>query len=133
MRAQLHPKQSERLAHLRELGILDTEAESQFDEVVDLASKICEVPISLISLVDETRQWFKARVGLDAPETDLDRSICSHVILQHDLVEIADTTRDVRTADNPLVVGDEHIRFYAGVTAGCRLAHCACWTPNRVF
>ena len=115
MRAQLHPKQSERLAHLRELGILDTEAESQFDEVVDLASKICEVPISLISLVDETRQWFKARVGLDAPETDLDRSICSHVILQHDLVEIADTTRDVRTADNPLVVGDEHIRFYAGV------------------
>lgn len=101
MRAQLHPKQSERLAHLRELGILDTEAESQFDEVVDLASKICDVPISLISLVDETRQWFKARVGLDAPQTDLDRSICSHVILQDDLVEICDTTLDLRTADNP--------------------------------
>ena len=115
MRALLHPKQSERLAHLRELGILDTEAESQFDEVVDLASKICDVPISLISLVDETRQWFKARVGLDAPQTDLDRSICSHVILQDDLVEISDTTQDVRTADNPLVMGEEHIRFYAGM------------------
>ena len=115
MRALLHPKQSERLAHLRELGILDTEAESQCDEVVDLASKICDVPISLISLVDETRQWFKARVGLDAPQTDLDRSICSHVILQDDLVEISDTTQDVRTADNPLVMGEEHIRFYAGM------------------
>lgn len=115
MRAQLHPRQSERLAHLRKLGILDTKTEQQFDEVVELAARICEVPICLISLVDENRQWFKARVGLDVAQTDLDRSICSHVILQGDLVEICDTTQDLRTADNPLVTGAEHIRFYAGV------------------
>ncbi|MCR8827314.1 sensor histidine kinase [Pseudosulfitobacter koreensis] len=115
MRAKLHPRQTERLAHLRKLGILDTAAETQFDEIVDLASRICEVPVALISLVDEDRQWFKARVGTDDPQTDLDRSICSHVILQGDLVEIPDTTLDVRTADNPLVVGEDHIRFYAGM------------------
>lgn len=115
MRAKLHPRQNERLAHLRKLGILNTDAETQFDEIVDLASKICDMPVAMISLVDDDRQWLKARVGVEACEIDLDRSICSHVILQGDLVEIPDTTLDVRTADNPVVVGDDHIRFYAGM------------------
>ena len=114
MRAIAHPNHDERLKTLEDYDILDTFDEAEFDEIVQLASRICEAPISLISLVDAERQWFKARVGLDDPETPLDQSICSHAILQDEFFEIPDTTLDERTADNPLVVGEDNLRFYAG-------------------
>lgn len=114
MLADRHPDHAKRLSALHALDILDSEAERDFDEIVQLASRICEMPISLISLVDEDRQWFKARVGLDDTETDLSRSICSHAILQDEVFEVEDTLADPRTADNPLCSGSPHLRFYAG-------------------
>ena len=114
MRADLHPLNADRLDTLRDLDILDTPEETEFNEIVELASQICGTPISLISLVDEDRQWFKARVGFDRPETSLDESICSHAILNGDLFEINDLQADERTKDNPLCVGENKVRFYAG-------------------
>lgn len=114
MRAALHPLNAERLATLRDYDILDTEKEDDFTEIVELASQICGTKISLISLVDENRQWFKAAVGMDATETPIEQSICSHAILNGDMFEIEDTQADPRTADNPLCIGDEALRFYAG-------------------
>lgn len=114
MQAENHPKHSERLETLQKLGILDTPQEADFDDIVKLASRICDAPISLISLVDENRQWFKARVGFDQPATPLNQSICSHAILEDGFFEVSDTRLDDRTADNPLVQGDENVRFYAG-------------------
>ena len=114
MRAALHPCQERRLETLRGYDILDTPRESDFDEVVALASAICEAPISVMSLIDETRQWFKAEVGLNADETPIETSICSHVILENDFVEIPDTLADPRMADNPLCLPQDGLRFYAG-------------------
>lgn len=114
MLAQKHPRQQERLERLHAYGILDTPREADFDDVVRLASQICGMPMSLISLVDEDRQWFKAEVGMGVEQTDLERSICSHVIVSDDFVEIEDTTADQRTRDNPLVTGAPGLRFYAG-------------------
>lgn len=114
MRAELHPLNAERLKTLREYDILDTAPEDDFNEIVELASQICGTTISLISLVEEDRQWFKAAVGLDVSETPIDQSICSHAILNGDLFEVEDTQADPRTADNPLCIGDDALRFYAG-------------------
>lgn len=115
MIAQRHPNQTERLGVLRSYEILDTPRESDFDEIVDLVSRICETPISVINLIDADRQWFKAEVGLGVRETPLETSICSHVILQDDFVEIPDTLADPRMADNPLCLSDaDGLRFYAG-------------------
>ncbi|HIF78559.1 MAG TPA: GAF domain-containing protein, partial [Sulfitobacter sp.] len=107
-------EQDARLETLYSYDILDTEAEADFDDIVDLASKICETPVSLISLVDEKRQWFKARVGFEPHETALDQSVCSHAILDEGYTEIADMGADPRTSDNPLYVGDPRVKFYAG-------------------
>lgn len=104
----------ERLETLREYEILDSPPEQDFDDLVLLASKICDVPIALISLVDSERQWFKARVGLSAEQTHRDISFCGHAILQPDVLVVPDAVLDVRFADNPLVTGDLQIRFYAG-------------------
>ena len=107
--------QSERLAELDSFGVMDTGPEQAFDDVVSLAARICEAPVALVSLVQGDRQWFKARFGFDPEETTIDRSICSHAILQDDLLEIEDTWNDPRTADNPLCVTlDDPVRFYAG-------------------
>jgi len=114
MRADLHPLNAERLDTLHGFDILDTPEETEFNEIVELASQICGTPISLISLVDEDRQWFKASVGFERPETSLEESICSHAILDSDILEINDLKADDRTADNPLCVGEEQVRFYAG-------------------
>lgn len=103
-----------RLAALRELLILDTPPEERFDRIVEFAAAEFDVPIALVSLIDRERQWFKARVGLAACETSREISFCGHAILQRDLFEVLDATRDPRFADNPLVVGDPFIRFYVG-------------------
>lgn len=107
--------EAERLAALEALAILDTMPEAEFDDIVSLAAELCGTPISLVSLVDSNRQWFKARHGLDAEQTGRSMSFCGHAILQPDLFEVQDAQADPRFAGNPLVVGDPHIRFYAGV------------------
>ena len=104
----------ERLRALRELLILDTPPEERFDRIVAFAASEFDVPIALITLVDRDRQWFKARVGLDACETSREISFCGHAILQPGLFEVLDAARDPRFADNPLVVGAPFIRFYIG-------------------
>ena len=114
MKAALHSAEEYRLAALRHYGILDTPREADFDDVVEMASKICGTPISVINLIDHGRQWFKAEIGLGVRETPLDSSICAHAILQPGLFVIPDTTLDPRFVDNPLVTGDPHLRFYAG-------------------
>ncbi|KIN62641.1 putative signal transduction histidine kinase with GAF domain [Sulfitobacter noctilucicola] len=114
MRADIHPMNQERLQTLRDFGVLDTDHESDLDEIVQLASEICEMPMSLISLVDEDRQWFKAKVGMQDDATPIDQAICAHAILKDEILEINDTLIDPRTADNPLCTGDDPIRFYAG-------------------
>ncbi|MEQ1781226.1 MAG: histidine kinase dimerization/phosphoacceptor domain -containing protein [Hyphomonadaceae bacterium] len=114
MRAEKHPRENDRIAALRNYDILDTPKESDFDDIVDLASRLCETPISVINLIDSDRQWFKAEVGLGVRETPLDTSLCSHAILEKDFMEIPDTLQDQRMRDNGLVAGDPGLRFYAG-------------------
>ena len=114
MKAELHSAEAHRLDALRRYGILDTPREADFDEVVSVASAVCGTPISVISLIDQGRQWFKAEVGLGVRETPIDSSICAHAILQPDLFIVPDTKLDPRFCDNALVVGDPHLRFYAG-------------------
>ena len=114
MKADPHPQEQARLAALRRYEILDTPREADFDDLVLLASQICETPVSVVNLVDATRQWFKAEVGLGVRETPLETSICAHVILGNDFVEIPDTLADPRLTDNPLCQGEAGLRFYAG-------------------
>ncbi len=114
MKANNHPENEARLAALARYDILDSGAEAEFDEIVRVVSAVCGVPVSLISLVETDRQWFKAKVGIDINETPIDLSVCAHGILQPDLLEIPDMTKDFRTIDNPLVKGEPHARFYAG-------------------
>lgn len=104
----------ERLAALYRLLLLDTPPEKRFDMIVDFAASEFDVPICLITLLDHDRQWFKARVGLDACSTPRDVSFCGHAILQSDVMVVADALDDPRFIDNPLVTSDPHIRFYAG-------------------
>lgn len=103
-----------RRAALNPYDILDTPAEASFDDIVEMARELCGVPTALVSLVDDDRQWFKARVGFDACETDLDSSVCRHGLEVADLLVIPDLSADARTMANPLVAGKEGIRFYAG-------------------
>jgi len=113
-RAEVPPDEAGRLASLRELEILDTPAEQEFDDLAHLARSICATPIALLSLVDADRQWFKSRVGLDVTETHRDLSFCAHAILGEDIFVIPDATQDPRFSDNELVTGGPRIRFYAG-------------------
>ncbi|EEW09974.1 GGDEF domain-containing protein [Vibrio mimicus] len=107
--------ETERLAHLHKLGVLDTAAEERFDRITRLAKRLFNVPIALVSLVDENRQWFKSCFGLSVSETSRDISFCGHAILGRKVFIIEDASQDPRFADNPLVTGEPHIRFYAGV------------------
>lgn len=113
--AELPENEIERLKALERYDILDTNAEADFDELVKLASQICETPISLVSLIDSTRQWFKAKIGMENNETSREIAFCAHGILNNELMEINDATQDNRFFDNPLVTGELGIKFYAGI------------------
>ncbi len=112
--APLPPDDAQRLQALRELLILDTPPEERFDRVVRFAADEFDMPIVLVSLVDEKRQWFKARVGLDACETRRESSFCGHAIVRDEIMVVENALEDERFADNPLVLGAPAIRFYAG-------------------
>lgn len=104
----------ERVGKLKDLGILDTPADPAFDRLTRLAARHFHVPIALVSLVDEGRQWFKSRCGLDVPQTSRRLSFCAHTILENRVMVVADTFHDERFSENELVTGPPHIRFYAG-------------------
>lgn len=114
MTAPVTNHEAKRLKVLWQYDVLDTVPEEVFDDLTELAARICEAPIALISLVDEDRQWFKSKVGVTLNETSRDVSFCAHAIKQQELFIIPDATKDLRFASNPLVVSDPKIRFYAG-------------------
>jgi PAS domain S-box-containing protein len=103
-----------RVAALESFRILDTPSEENFDDLTKLATTICQTPIALISLIDPTRQWVKSACGFNKSETPRKIAFCAHAILQPDLMIVKDTLTDDRFADNPMVTGAPHIRFYAG-------------------
>lgn len=111
---QLPANEDQRLAALVRHEILDTPSETSFDMIVHLAASLCGSKIALISLIDQNRQWFKAKYGIDATETDRAISFCGHAIHGDDIFEISDALEDERFCDNPLVTNEPNIRFYAG-------------------
>jgi GAF domain-containing protein len=114
MTATMPSTETARLAALNRYAILDTEPEQSFDDLVVLASFVCRTPIATLSLVDDHRQWFKSKVGVEIRETPRDISFCAHAIQQKELFIVPDAHEDPRFKENPLVLGDPHIRFYAG-------------------
>ena len=114
MQASKSETEEERLAALYDYDILDMPREEEFEEITRLIARICDVPIATITLVDRDRQWFVSEIGLGVRETPLDISVCAHAILQPGLFVVPDTLADARFANNPVVTGDPHLRFYAG-------------------
>ena len=116
MSSHKKPKnEQKRLSVLKKLEILDTVNEQVYDDLTYLASQICGTPIALISLVDDKRQWFKSNHGIDAKETHRDYAFCSHAILDKHVFYVPDSEKDERFCNNPLVTGEPHVKFYAGV------------------
>lgn len=112
--APIPGNESARLAALRECAILDTAQTKEFDDIASLAAQICGTPIAVVNFLDADRQWFKAHPGIDVSETPRNVAFCAHSILQKELFLVPDAMKDRRFADNPLVTGAPHIRFYAG-------------------
>lgn len=113
--AALPDNEAERVQKTKSYGLMDTMAEDAFDELARFAAILCGKPISLISLIDENRQWFKSAIGMDKPQNPREETICQHTILQNDLLEIEDSSLDKRTEDNPNVTTVPGIRHYAGI------------------
>lgn len=114
MKAALPANEQARLTALESYRILDTAPEQAYDDIVAIAAFICGTPIATVTLVDGTRQWFKSQTGLTFRESSRDHAFCAHTILDSKLMEVPDAAQDARFANNPLVLGDPHIRFYAG-------------------
>lgn len=112
--APLPDDEAERLAALHALLILDTPPEERFDRIVEFAAKEFDVPMALISLVDSDRQWFKARFGFEACESSREASFCGHAVYNREMLLVPNALRDERFHDNPAVIGEPHVRFYAG-------------------
>ena len=112
--ARIPENETERLKTLHEYALLDTMPERVFDDLTKIAAEICDTSISLVSLVDRDRQWFKSKVGLEVNETSRDIAFCSHAILEEEVFVVEDTALDERFVDNPLVTDNPDIRFYAG-------------------
>jgi GAF domain-containing protein len=113
--APIPPNEADRLAELRSFGVLDTPPEQVFDDITFLASQIYQTPIALVSLVDRDRQWFKSAIGVDIPETHRDLAFCAHAIWDPtEVMIVEDAAYDPRFANNPLVVSEPSVRFYAG-------------------
>lgn len=111
---EIETAEKKRLSTLNLYKILDTESEKIFDDLTSLAANICQTPISLISLVDDDRQWFKSKYGLDVNETPREQAFCAHAIWQEKVMSVEDALTDDRFQNNPLVLGEPKIRFYAG-------------------
>jgi ribonuclease BN (tRNA processing enzyme) len=114
-KAALPPDEEERLAAVYRLGLLDTDAEERFDRHARIAAAAFGAPIALVTLIDRERQWYKAHYGFDFSETSRDMGFCSHAILQNEPLVVNDALRDDRFAELPVVIGDPHVRFYAGI------------------
>jgi diguanylate cyclase (GGDEF)-like protein len=106
--------EAQRVADLHSYEILDTPAQPQFDRIVNMASTLLKMPISLVTLIDSTRQWFKAQHGIGGCETAREHAMCDHTIRHDDVMVVEDATLDPRFADNPYVLGAPNVRFYAG-------------------
>ena len=107
--------EQERQNTLNELNILDTLEEQSYDDLTLLAAKICNSPISLVSLIDKDRQWFKSHYGLEARETPREYAFCAHAIHHDELFYIPESEKDERFSDNPLVTNEPYVKFYAGI------------------
>jgi DNA-binding response OmpR family regulator len=114
-KAALPNDEEARLAAVYRLGLLDTDPEERFDRHARIAAAAFDAPIALVSLIDRERQWYKAHYGFDFSETSRDMGFCSHAILGDEPLVVNDTLRDDRFAENPVVIGDPHVRFYAGI------------------
>lgn len=130
--------EAQRLAALHRLQVLDTPPEPAFERIVSIAKETFRVPVALVSLIDEHRQWFKARCGLDVPGTPREQAFCNYTILDDTIFVVGDTLANPTFATNPLVVGPPFIRFYAGapltVASGIRLGSlCIIDTQPRTF
>jgi signal transduction histidine kinase len=106
--------EAQRLETLRRYDILDTEAEPAFDDLVALAARLLDMPMALVTLIDQDRQWFKAQLGIGGSETERNDSFCAHALGKPDLLVVQDATTDERFKENPYVLGDPNVRFYAG-------------------
>lgn len=107
--------ESERIDYLHSLGILDTESENSFDQITESVSKLLNVPIALVSFVDQDRQWFKSCIGIDESETPRNVSFCAHAVASKEHLHVKDATKDERFRNNPVVTGKLNIRFYYGI------------------
>jgi signal transduction histidine kinase len=114
MSAPIPANERQRLRSLHSYKILDSRREAAYDDLTRIAAQICGTPMASVTLVDETRQWFKSTIGIDVSETSREVSFCAHAILQDGLFIVPDTHEDLRFVDNALVTGDPHLRFYAG-------------------
>ena len=114
LKPPIPPDEPQRMQTLRDYEVLDTPPEAVYDDIAHVAAGVCDTPVALITLVDGTRNWFKAKIGVDVTESPRDLSFCGHAILRSEIFEVTDASVDERFTDNPLVRSAPHIRFYAG-------------------